>query len=62
MATYQCTNCDGQDNTGWTDFYVYLAMRKPPLCAVCDPNQRCHWHNEATRTAHKDEAIERVSP
>lgn len=47
MALYQCSQCGNTDNTGWTYYWTYVAMGIPPVCAVCDPNQRCHWHHEA---------------
>jgi hypothetical protein len=49
MAKYRCERCGGQDDTGWTDYYVRLDMDLPLLCAACDPRQRCHWHNEMGR-------------
>lgn len=55
MSLYTCTHCGYQDQTGWTDYYIRLAMHLPALCAVCDPHQRCHWHTEAARRA-QDEA------
>jgi hypothetical protein len=50
MAKYVCERCGGQDEKGWTDYYVRVDMGLPLLCAGCDPHQRCHWHNEAERT------------
>jgi hypothetical protein len=50
MAQYTCAVCGGTDTTGWTYFYTYIAMGLPPVCARCDPNQRCHWHHTCNRT------------
>jgi hypothetical protein len=45
MASYYCTSCGAWDETGWTYYYIYVAMNLPPLCARCDPRQRCHFHH-----------------
>jgi hypothetical protein len=58
MAKYRCERCGGTDDTGWTDYYIRLALDLPLLCAVCDPRQRCHWHNEAMRTDAGETATE----
>lgn len=52
MAAYRCVYCGRIDFTGWTDYYL---RGGPPICAVCEPRQRCHWHNEVARRA-QDEA------
>jgi hypothetical protein len=49
MAKYRCERCGGEDDCGWTDYYIRQAMDLPLLCAVCDPRQRCHWHNEVSK-------------
>ena len=46
MALYTCTRCGQLDNTGWTFYWIWVGYGLPPLCAVCEPIQRCHWHNE----------------
>ena len=47
MSKYLCTRCGGEEEASWTDYYVHTAMGIPPLCARCDPKQRCHFHLEA---------------
>jgi hypothetical protein len=56
MAMYRCERCGGQDDTGWTDYYIRLAMELPLLCATCDPRQRCHFHLAAVHAAECDAA------
>ena len=55
MSLYTCMKCGGVDFVGWTYYYTRRAMDLPVFCATCDPNQRCHYHNDVARRA-QDEA------
>src|SRR5262245_5249262 len=49
MATYQCSKCGQEDDTGWTDYWFDVLRGRPPVCARCDPTQRCHFHRAQER-------------
>jgi hypothetical protein len=47
MAVYRCARCGQRDESGWTFYWFFTLHGKPAFCSVCEPIQRCHWHNEA---------------
>jgi hypothetical protein len=49
MAVYRCARCGQRDESGWTFYWFFTLHEREPLCSVCEPIQRCHWHNEARR-------------